>query len=429
MDNLLLQLNHSEKNERIPALKELYRLFTEGKINKEPVDFEYVNNHIHTTYSFSPYSPSKALWTAFVSGLTTAGIMDHDSVGGINEFIEAGKILNMPVTVGMECRVNMSGSKIANRHINNPDQKGIAYMAVHGIPHTQIENIESFMRPYREKRNCRNKAMVRNINDLMGDYGISLDYETDISPISMYNDGGSITERHLLFALSLKLIKRFGKGEGLIRFLSENFQLSINEKVKNYLLDQNNPYYAYDLSGALKSELAGRFYIPATEECPHVKDVIQLCRQTGAISAYAYLGDVGVSVTGDKKAQRFEDDYLDLLFEELRNLGFNAVTYMPSRNTKGQMRRVKDLCVQYSMLQISGEDINSPRQKFICGTLKDEEFWDLKDTAWALIGHEIAASSDLNKAMFSNESNKFYMDLNDRIRYYKMKGKKSYGRV
>ena len=121
--------------------------------------------------------------------------MDHDSVGGINEFIEAGKILNMPVTVGMECRVNMSGSKIANRHINNPDQKGIAYMAVHGIPHTQIENIESFMRPYREKRNCRNKAMVRNINDLMGDYGISLDYETDISPISMYNDGGSITEK------------------------------------------------------------------------------------------------------------------------------------------------------------------------------------------------------------------------------------------
>ena len=32
-----------------------------------------------------------------------------------------------------------------------------------------------------------------------------------------------------------------------------------------------------------------------------MKDVIQLCRQTGAISAYAYLGDVGVSVTGDKR--------------------------------------------------------------------------------------------------------------------------------
>ena len=42
---------------------------------------------------------------AFMSGLKTAGIMDHDSVGGNFEFIEAGKIINMATTVGMECRL------------------------------------------------------------------------------------------------------------------------------------------------------------------------------------------------------------------------------------------------------------------------------------------------------------------------------------
>ena len=29
-----------------------------------PVVPEYINNHIHTTYSFSPYSPTAAVWFA-----------------------------------------------------------------------------------------------------------------------------------------------------------------------------------------------------------------------------------------------------------------------------------------------------------------------------------------------------------------------------
>jgi len=130
------QLNAPERAERLDALKELHLLYLRGDIQKQPVNAEYVNNHIHTTYSFSPYSPSKAVWMAFLSGLSTAGIMDHDSVGGAREFVMAGKILQMPVTVGMECRVDMSATRLAGKRINNPDQNSIAYMAVHGIPTT-----------------------------------------------------------------------------------------------------------------------------------------------------------------------------------------------------------------------------------------------------------------------------------------------------
>ena len=50
----------------------------------------FVNNHIHTCYSFSPYTPTSAVFYAWKAGLRTAGIMDHDSVGGMREFIEAG---------------------------------------------------------------------------------------------------------------------------------------------------------------------------------------------------------------------------------------------------------------------------------------------------------------------------------------------------
>ena len=106
---------------------------------EKPVKGEDINNHIHTTYSFSPYSPSKAVWRAYTAGLCTAGIMDHDSIGGAEEFIEAGKIVGLPTTIGMEMRVDFSQTPINGRRINNPDQDSIAYMAIHGIPHTQIE--------------------------------------------------------------------------------------------------------------------------------------------------------------------------------------------------------------------------------------------------------------------------------------------------
>ena len=47
---------------------------------------DHINNHIHTTFSFSPYSPTAAAWRARAEGLCTAGIIDHDSLGGNREF-------------------------------------------------------------------------------------------------------------------------------------------------------------------------------------------------------------------------------------------------------------------------------------------------------------------------------------------------------
>ena len=114
----------------------------------------YVNNHIHTIYSFSPYTPTTAVEAALKNGLKTAGIMDHDSVGGAKEFIEAGKKYNMPVTVGVECRVDMSKTRLNGKRINNPDQKSVAYVAMHGIPHQNIDKVDAFFAPYNIKVNA-----------------------------------------------------------------------------------------------------------------------------------------------------------------------------------------------------------------------------------------------------------------------------------
>ncbi len=380
-------------------LKEIKAKTDAGELPAPP-DTIYVNNHIHTTYSFSPYTPTQAVYMAWKNGLKTAGIMDHDSAGGAKEFIEAGKIVGMPVTCGVECRVDMSKTPLNGRRINNPDQKSIAYVAMHGIPHQNIDAVQAFFAPYREKRNIRNRAMCRNITELVAPYGLSLDFDTDVLPISNAAQGGSVTERHILFALTKKITARYQTPKEVVTFLRDNMKLSLSEKVVNQILAgrETPDFYEYDILGALKSNMVEKFYIDATDECPDVTEFIDMVHKNGGIAAYAYLGDVGDSVTGDKKAQKFEDDYLDLLVDVLRDLHFDAITYMPTRNSAAQLDRIMKLCRDNGFFQISGEDINSPRQSFLCRALDDPRFGHLIDATYTLIHYENEASEDLEAA-------------------------------
>jgi hypothetical protein len=264
--------------------------------------------------------------------------------------------------------------------------------------------------------------MVDKLNMILDLFGIGLDYHNDIEPLSMSDSGGSITERHILFALSLKLVGKLGKGLTLINFLRNDLQLKVGEKQEKLLSDSSNPFYEYDLLGLLKGEMVASFYIDAAAECPDIREVINFTRSIGAISAYAYLGDVGDSVTGDKKTQKFEDDYIQQLFEVLKELGINAVTYMPSRNSTLQLQRLRALCEKYHLFQISGEDINSPRQSFVCEAMKGKGFQNLIDSTWALIGHEMEATKSMESGMFSAGILKRYPELNDRTIVFKKAG-------
>lgn len=361
-----------------------------------PEDTIYVNNHIHTTYSFSPYSPTEAVYMAWKNGLKTAGIMDHDSAAGAREFIEAAAVIGMPVTCGVECRVDMSMTRLNGLRINNPDQKSIAYVTMHGIPHQNIEAVDAFLAPYRAKRNQRNRKMCENITALVAPYGLSLDFEADVLPLSNYHKGGSVTERHILFALTKKITALYDTPEKVLAFLTETMQLALPEKVKAQIAAgrETPEFYEYDILGALKSNMVEKFYIDATDECPKVADFVAMVHKYGGVAAYAYLGDVGNSVTGDKKTQKFEDDYLDMLIEVIKEYGFDAITYMPTRNTPEQLARLTKLCQENGFFQISGEDINSPRQSFRCKALDDPAFHHLIDATYTLIGYEQMASED-----------------------------------
>ena len=331
--------------------------------------YQDVNNHIHTTYSFSPYTPAMAVRRSQEAGLAAAGIVDHDTISGAREFIAEGEKLGLPTTVGFEMRVTHAHTAIGRRRTNHPDQENISYLTFHGVPHTRLDAADAFLKPVRRARGARNRAICARLG---------LSYERDVLPLSEHEKGGSVTERHILFALA--------KGD-------------------------------YRQLGLLKSQFND--YIPAgRDECPDMETALAFAAENGVIAAYPYLGDVTNSITGDKRAQAFEDSYLDELFSILFEMGVRAISYMPSRNTRAQLLRLRALCDQYQMLQISGEDINSPSQPFICEAARDPLFANLSETTWALIGHERAATEDISRSFMRSD-----LPLVEKIRHYSRLGR------
>ena len=156
MDREIEFLNAPTAEQRLANLQ---TLLSEEK--EKPVALpQYANNHIHTTFSFSPYSPTAAVWAARRAGLLTAGIMDHDSISGASEFRKAAKMAGIGSTCGVEMRINYSETLFSTRRLNNPDQIGVAYMTIHSIRERYFEQTREFIAPYRELRNERNRKML-----------------------------------------------------------------------------------------------------------------------------------------------------------------------------------------------------------------------------------------------------------------------------
>jgi hypothetical protein len=420
----IAQLNHPDRATRLAAAATVGAALRSGALARQVSD--EVNCHVHTRYSFSPYYPAMAAWKAIDSRLLAVGIIDHDSVSGCDEMLDAGAALGIAATAGFEMRVSFAGTRVAGRKLNNPDSVDIGYIAIHGLPRRSFAAAKAFLRPMWEARNRRNRRMVAAMNTLLAPLGITaLDFERDVVAISQAADQGSITERHLLAALAQRLLDATGGGEPLLHLLRDALRVDVPAKLAPLLTDGGNPHRLYDLLGVLKSGFLERIFIqPDADECVPVEQAVAFGLRAGAMPVYAYLGDVAESPTGDKKAERFEDAFLDDLVAEVKRLGFVGITYMPPRNTCAQLSRLQELCRRHDLFEISGVDINSSRQAFTCPIILDPQFRHLVDATWALFAHERLANHDPRWSLFSPQNPLAARPLPERVATYAAIGKR-----
>lgn len=394
------------------------------------------NNHIHTIYSFSPYTPAMACLRGREAGLQVVGSVDHDSIAAAAEMREAGASLGMGVVTGFECRVMLhSADEVAagrapfnDRKLNNPDSFGVAYVTVQGIPSTAREAVDDFLQPIRTARLERTRRMTHGANEILAALGApTLDFDADVVGISQFASGGTITERHLLYAMSEALISCFGRGDALVDGL-HGLGITIPAALRPLVADTENRFLAHDLLGLLKAEFLERFYIQPTRledggELPDARTLVDFALSIGAIACYAYLGDVTASPTGDKKAEAFEDSYLDELVAHLADLGFPAITFMPPRNTAEQLARLSALARKYQLIEVSGVDINQPRQSFSCPELAEPRFAHLGDSTWALVAHEELSTTNPSDGLLHPENPLADLPLAERIVAYGDRGR------
>ncbi len=412
------KLNSTDKDERLEACKKIQEAQKNNQISRTAL--QEVNNHVHTIYSFSPYSPSMAAFKAWEAGLTIVGSVDHDSISASREMKEASARIGIASTTGFELRVSFKDTPFSDKKINNPDSFGIVYMVIHGVPLSAVDQVKEFLHPLQEKRNIRNRKQVDALNDLIRTSGLPLlSFEKDIIPLSRKEEGGSITERHILFALAKKLYSHLGTQEKVVEFVINSLNIEIPEVLNKRLLDSTNEHFLYDLLGLFKSAYLEKFFIqPNLDEILDVREVVDFALSIGAIPSYAYLGDITSSVTGDKKSEQFEDEYLDELIAYIAELGFPAVTYMPPRNSVEQMRRLQTLCKKHNLMEISGVDINSSRQSFNCPEMLTSEAIHLVSSAWALVAHELLVDYKKEWGIFSPQNPISTKTLDERIAIY-----------
>jgi hypothetical protein len=95
---------------------------------------------------------------------------------------------------------------------------------------------------------------------------------------------------------------------------------------------------------------------------------------------------------------------------------------MPPRNTASQLARIRSFCREYGFMEISGVDINQPRQSFNCPELRRPEFAHLNASTWAMVAHEALASLDPSLGLFSPDNSYAKLSLESRIALYAKAG-------
>jgi hypothetical protein len=303
-----------------------------------------VNLHAHTFFSYNAYgySPSKFAWLARKAGLAAAGIVDFDVLDGLEEFLQAGRLLGLKTCVSLESRAFVP--EFAARVINSPGEPGIAYHM--GVGFTSAAP-HPFLAQMRAAAAQRTRDLLARVNRHL--HPVQLDYDKDVVALTPQ---GNATERHLCEAFERKAVQVFPDPAVRAAFWKQKLgdAPSPGPKLQN-------------LIRARTMKQGGVGYVqPGEGSFPLMADMNRFIIESGAIPTLAWLD--GAS-EGEKSIQE--------LFAVGMASGAAALNLIPDRNYTPGLRdqKLQNFCDVVALAEkhhfpiIVGTEMNSPGNKFV----------------------------------------------------------------
>ncbi len=323
IDKLELNLNSFDYKERMDALSQLRNLLT---LNME--EQQNVNMHFHSFHSYNAefWSPVRIASEAKKNALYAAGIIDFDVLSGLEEFFEAGEILGLRTSVGIETRAFLS--EFANKEIDSPGEPGVSYIAGAGFYKLPNKNSAQALtlESYSKKAAERNISLIERINQHVPQIAVFYDEVLSLTP------SGNATERHIISAYIQKASEIFPEKSALIAYWSEllNLELAKTEELLTI------GHKMEDVVRAKFAKNGGFGYVqPSSDTFPPVEEFFGFVKSCGAIPMESWLD--GTS-EGEKDGKA--------LLELSKSKGAAALNLIPDRNWNISDSKAKEIKTQ-----------------------------------------------------------------------------------
>jgi len=355
--DLELRLNNFDPAVRKAALQEAKAGFENGAIEEAEVSSIH-NMHCHSFFSYNGYgySPSYIVYLAKKMGFYAVGLVDFDVLDGVDEFLEALKLLNVRGCCGMETRCFIP--ELADKEINSPGEPGIAYHLGCGFTSGKVPaEQQAFADMLRKNANNRTRKVVELVNTYLAPAAIDFD-----AVAKKYTPFGNVTERHVCSAYRDAAAAAFPEKSDLIAFWSEKLGVAEDEAAK--LID--NPV---KLEGVIRSKTmksGGVGYVkPSPESFPTLEDMNKFIKGCGATPTLAWLNGLSAG-----------ENALDELIALHKKYGTAAATLIPARNVAGgtaektaalqaELDRFIGTCVKNDLPLLAGTEMNAPGQLLV----------------------------------------------------------------
>ncbi|HDD45246.1 MAG TPA: PHP domain-containing protein [Candidatus Desulfofervidus auxilii] len=148
---------------------------------------ELIDLHTHSTASDGSFNPEELVLLAKKTGLKAIALTDHDTVEGLDKFLETGKKINLETIPGVELSAYF--------------EKGTLHILGYFLDYHN-KTFLSRLKSFQEARAERNPKIIKKLQDL----GIAITYEE----VKLVSGGGQIGRPHIARVLVEKgIVKDF----------------------------------------------------------------------------------------------------------------------------------------------------------------------------------------------------------------------------